>query len=332
MKRIVSFAFAIIVLSCLAVHAKPRHPFPATPDEVGQNDRDLDDQIESVRVSISSVIAAGSTDYIQNRNTLQTGATSYAQFVYGSSIAVQGTTNNSVDLIHSFENLGTGGNILRSRNVPGGATINIDEYGTGYAGSFNTGIPNADLTAIEMSGAAHNVIQFNNDASIIQAGNLPLTLWTNNLIASSITARGEVIQPLQPCFLTTLTNTQTDATGDGSTVNVPFNSEVFDQSSSLTNSTFTASVTGRYLFTVSLRITGLLVTHTDYNITLTTSNRDYTNVVARLIADASFISLSVIADMDANDTARVTFTASGATKVVDVLGSASQTYWSGCLQ
>lgn len=269
---------------------------------------------------------------IQNRNTLQSGATSFAEFVYGSSISISGTTNGSVDLLHSFLNLGTGPNILQSKNVPGGATVNLDAYGTGVTGNFNTGIANSDLAAIEMSGAAHNVIQFNNDASIIQAANLPLGIWTNSVIVASYTAAGAVIQPLQPCFSTNLTNTQTDSTGDGSTVNVPFNSEIFDQSSSLTNSTFTAPVTGRYLFTVSLRITGILVTHTDYNITLTTSNRDYTNVVARLIADASFIPLTIYADMDANDTARITFQASGATKVVDVLGSASQTYWMGCLQ
>lgn len=59
------------------LEAKPRFPFPSTPDEIGQNDRDLDDDIQSVKETLDDVATAtttllsGSTHYIFNGSTAQ---------------------------------------------------------------------------------------------------------------------------------------------------------------------------------------------------------------------------------------------------------------------
>lgn len=94
--------FSITLLACSA-WAKPRHPFPSTPDEVGQNDRDLDDQITQLIHQSSTTLLGNSTNYIQNRNTLQSGTTAYPSFLYvGSSISVPSlvaTTSGTIQLL-----------------------------------------------------------------------------------------------------------------------------------------------------------------------------------------------------------------------------------------
>lgn len=64
---------AVFFVSSISNAACPRFPFPKTPDQVWQNDQDLDDCISNLSqyvsttsVSVSSAVAGGSTNYIQN--------------------------------------------------------------------------------------------------------------------------------------------------------------------------------------------------------------------------------------------------------------------------
>jgi hypothetical protein len=145
---------------------------------------------------------------------------------------------------------------------------------------------------------------------------------------------GNVTQPEQPSFLATHPDTQTDVTGDNTSVTVTFSAEVFDQGADYNTGTytFTAPVTGKYLFTTVVRIQGLLTGHTSRTLTLVTSNRTNGIVLNRSLAEpVGSMQFSAIFDMDANDTAYVQLTVEGSTKVIDILGNTTYNEFSGSL-
>lgn len=146
-------------------------------------------------------------------------------------------------------------------------------------------------------------------------------LGTTNVF--KCTTAGEITKPLQPAFLATA-SAQSNVTGDGTVYTVVFANEVFDQNNDFDGtSTFTAPVTGRYLFTVTLDFSGLGAANTAGNISLVTSNRTHVLVVGnwanfRNLANTARMSASVLTDMDAGDTAYVTGFIGAGTKVVGI--------------
>lgn len=150
--------------------------------------------------------------------------------------------------------------------------------------------------------------------------------------SGNATLSGQVLQPTQPSFLVTDGTGATDATGDGTVYAQLWPTEVYDQGGNFASDTFTAPVTGRYHLSVIVHLAGILITHTVRQLNLVTSNRTYTAVDNYLLAQDSYqMTITQIADMDANDTATVTITVSGSTKVVDVIASASRNQFSGSL-
>ena len=146
-----------------------------------------------------------------------------------------------------------------------------------------------------------------------------------------------VVMPNMPAFAAFNTTTQTNVTGDGTTVTAQFNSEVFDRGGDFASNTFTAPVTGIYQFTVSLELIGLNAdTYEDLDMVLVTSNRNwflareegktYNSSGIRIVNGSAFV------DMDAADTAYVTIGVGGGTKSVDVRGNAApNTFFAGHL-
>jgi hypothetical protein len=131
----------------------------------------------------------------------------------------------------------------------------------------------------------------------------------------------------QVYFFAYLTATQSDVTGDGTAYNIigAIWTEVADTAAAFSNGTFTAPSTGRYLFsgTVSLSQSNT----DDFKIFLVTSNRDHwlsTINNAKETTKWGFINIpfSVIADMDAGDTAyiQVDNCFDPANKITDVTG------------
>jgi len=145
------------------------------------------------------------------------------------------------------------------------------------------------------------------------------------------------IQPLQPAFLAYNSVTDPNVTGDGTTLTVGFNAEVFDQGGNFATPTFTAPVTGRYPLNAIVRFDDLDAdTYHTAEITLVTSNRNYPGVrVSGVIYGSGgvlSVQFSVIADMDANDTAHVTVAVAGGAKSVDIQGGGDLvTCFSGAL-
>ncbi len=147
-----------------------------------------------------------------------------------------------------------------------------------------------------------------------------------------IDSSGRVTAPYQPCFLAGRSGTQTYSAGN----TIVFNLEIFDQSNSYNNSTgvFTAPVTGRYLFLVTVLVQSS-ATGYEYDLLLSTSNRDYVGCPGRTEYQLGtswgdgYIAHGVqqIADMDAGDTCSLRYTTFGGGSIYGGGGGGSWDGW-----
>jgi len=146
---------------------------------------------------------------------------------------------------------------------------------------------------------------------------------------------GEITAPLQPAFLATPASAQSDIAADDSSVTVVFGTEVFDQGADFASNTFTAPVTGRYQFSVNIRVDNIDTAAEYYILTLKASNRDVRlDMFDPDLADQDipyyFMRGSVLVDMDASDTCYVTITQNGGSAQSDIQ-SGTNTSFSGYL-
>ena len=216
-------------------------------------------------------------------------------------------------------NIGTDGG-ARTTNIAtttvGTQTINI--------GTFSS---NADIIRIGNFGSspASTTAIYGDTIDIGTSATVAVTLGSTTG-ASSLTLNagtGGIKKPNQPAFLAYMSANQNNFAID-TEVTVLFNSEVFDQADNFTVGlfgiyTFTAPVTGRYIFNVAVRLQTVDITATFYSLQLVTPNRIYRigiidpNFSANLVY--WYLNGSVIADMDTNDTAYVRIYQSGGTAV-----------------
>ena len=130
---------------------------------------------------------------------------------------------------------------------------------------------------------------------------------------------GAITKPLQPAFLATA-NAQNNIAAN-SYVAVAYANEVFDNNADYAPSTFTAPVTGKYCFNVSLYLGQMDATSEYYSLGLVTSNKTYDVAFSHWgLANDPYqsINLSVLADMDASDTASVTIYQGGGADQTDI--------------
>ncbi len=132
---------------------------------------------------------------------------------------------------------------------------------------------------------------------------------TNSGDMLQIDTNGAVIMPLQPAFCVTPSSQQDNITADNNNQTIAFGSERFDQNSDFASNTFTAPVTGKYLLSMQLRFENG-DTASGYHLwSIATSNKTYQGIrtISGLSADPAYLDfgLTVVADMDANDTAIV---------------------------
>ena len=150
---------------------------------------------------------------------------------------------------------------------------------------------------------------------------------------------GAVTKPLQPAF-------HVHKNGSGNNVaNLAINSDVkiswvaeqFDQNSDfdLTNDRFVAPITGKYFLQFHTRIEYFDTAATYYYFSIRTSNVEYAWIIDPdyFDSDSAYysISFSVLAGMDANDTADIMFSQSAGTSQTDMDGRNSYTWFSGHL-
>jgi hypothetical protein len=127
---------------------------------------------------------------------------------------------------------------------------------------------------------------------------------SNDLLA--VQGNGIITQPKQPAFQVTKSGHQYNiAVG---TATVTFDTEVFDQGSNFSSNAFTAPVTGKYQLSLMLYLDNLDSAANYYQAWIATSNRGYYSIFDPDYGQDNgymFINSSILADMDANDTAYV---------------------------
>ena len=159
------------------------------------------------------------------------------------------------------------------------------------------------LTSTSNSGRSYQIRSQNSSGEFY--------VYDNTAGASRITvdSNGHVTMPSQPAFHATKSGNQNNV-ADGTTI--AFDVERFDNNGDFASNTFTAPVTGRYMLGVELRIDGLDNAHSFFRPYIITSNKTYSGFITAgnaLANDATYyhISASILADLDASDTAYVTW-------------------------
>jgi hypothetical protein len=146
-----------------------------------------------------------------------------------------------------------------------------------------------------------------------------------------IDSTGAVTIPSQPAFSATKSSKQSNV-AINSQVTVVFDTEVFDQNADFSSNTFTAPVTGKYQLNLSLYTNEIDSAADYYMAVIKTSNREYQNVIdpGVLASDPVYWNqgVSVLADMDANDTAYVFIQQGNGNQQTDV---ATPSFFSGYL-
>jgi hypothetical protein len=161
---------------------------------------------------------------------------------------------------------------------------------------------------------------------------------TEKLAVSStgLAVTGNITAPTNPAFNVGLSATQSNIAING-WVTVLFDTESFDQGANFNTGTytFTAPVTGKYQLNVNLRLDNIDTAANYYQIAIATSNKTYyfTVDVGVLASDPTYweVPLSVLADMDASDTAYVKIWQAGGTAQTDVNADLGETTFSGYL-
>lgn len=192
-------------------------------------------------------------------------------------------------------------------------------------------VPNGAVggPAVAFSGDADNGLYYigTNNWALATGGAKSLEFTT----AATINPLRYNSATLQPGFLA---YNSADDTTQSTGATVDFDTEIYDEASNFSGDTFTAPVTGRYLFTADVSTSAGSGATQLRGIILNTSNRTYAfgESTAALTTDAVRLSGSVIADMDVNDTATVTITLGSGTVTIDGgSGSTLVTYFSGRL-
>jgi len=141
----------------------------------------------------------------------------------------------------------------------------------------------------------------------------------------TVTDDGEMTNTGQPCFSAILTANQDNVTGDATQYSVTGSiwSELTDQGNNFSNGTFTAPVTGQYHLSGIISMTGILAANSFGRIDIITSNRSYIVFYGEpyKLMNGSWkvlVTFSIVADMDASDTAYMRVDIRNGTKCIDI--------------
>ena len=201
--------------------------------------------------------------------------------------------------------------------------------GTGLATTTAYGLITGGTTA---TGNFQTVTPGSANTAVISGGTGALHSYTS---AFKITS-DVMTNTKQPCFSAYANANISNVTGDGTAYTVVFNTKIYDQGTNFGTTTFTAPVTGKYLFTTLISSTGNAAANTVATLQIVTTARTYQleyDPAKTFDANAIYgAQLNVIADMTANDTATVVLSVFNGTKIVGIYGNATlTTYFSGYL-
>jgi len=239
------------------------------------------------------------------------------------STTLTGSTNNQVTTVTGANAIvGESGLIFDGSKLGIGTstmtrTLNVTDTASGAS------------TGIQLIGA-NNGTQFINfgDTDDTNVGEInydhstnKMNFRTNDAYAMVIDTAGIVTKPLQSGFSATKSTSAQSV--NAAYVSVNFNNEIWDNNADWNGSTtFTAPVTGKYMFTGAMRINSILAQGGSVFGRINTSNRPYVfgnitdadDVFNATVAAYQFQG-AVVADMDANDTATLDFFSNFATTI-----------------
>ena len=209
--------------------------------------------------------------------------------------------------------------------------------GTG-AQTVNLGTGATGVKTIHIGDSAvANVITL---GSTTGAASLTLQSGSGNIAHNAgftVDSTGRNYNTVQPAFLY-YGSLQSSVTGDGTAYTVKYANSKFDQGSNFVGSTgtFTAPITGKYLFQGIIQLGGLTALDTNVNYgVVTTANSftpAYSNVGAVQSSGVFPVTWSLMAPMTAADTMTTSIIVSGSTKTVSILGgSTNSTFICGYL-
>ena len=183
----------------------------------------------------------------------------------------------------------------------------------------------ANDTKIVFDGNAqdyHIGLDDSSDALVIGKGS---ALGTTT--SMSFDENGIVTKPLQPAFL--VRGTQQNNIANGTTLQ--FGTEIFDQNSDFASNAFTAPVTGRYQLSFVMYLNDIDTASSYFYMTMKTSNREvYWINDPNHSADLAYQTVggTLLTDMDANDTAYITYIQAGG---ADQVSANANSYFTGYL-
>lgn len=232
------------------------------------------------------------------------------------------------------------------------AVIPVTTSGTGTVAIRKSRIESGSQSAITVGAGTivqltNTTLDSSNAAVVAGAGTLqyvnPMftgssSEMTTKTQTASVSRPGITRSAAQPAFMAYVNTTITNVSGDSTDYTVIFDTEVYDQNGdfNLGTSTFTAPYTGKYYLQFAVLVSGGS-TITGANAKIVTSNRTYNNTMPLSPGSTAScsVNMSVIADMDAGDTATFNInTTDGGGKIDDVNGLSSstlRTYCSGYL-
>jgi hypothetical protein len=160
-----------------------------------------------------------------------------------------------------------------------------------------------------------------------------MTLASSAGASLKIDSLGHITKPLQPAFMAKLSSNQTNINNNSAHQDIQFANEIFDQNADFntSNYTFTAPVTGRYQLNVQVYLEQVDTAMDFFYVTLLCSNNSAFFILdPNFSADLSYYHVggSVLMDMDAGDTAKITYVQAAGTAQTDVN---TNSYFSGFL-
>jgi len=191
---------------------------------------------------------------------------------------------------------------------------------------FNSDVSGGNWTIFNNSGGLK--IQSGAEAGSTSGNYTSVALSTSGMVLS-----GTVEKPNQPAFHLRQNTSQSNLASNDSIVIINWQTEIFDNANNVSGSSFFAPVTGKYLLQTNVYLGSLDTAAAYYLWGIRTSNRDYYSLIdPNFSSDLNYFSMSVsvIADMDAGDSAYVWFQQSGGTAQTDTVVS-NGTFFSGCL-
>lgn len=302
--------------------------------------------IGTTGIACFSHSSAGSMNFMQteilNSGGSSTNSTASAgTLVYNYSRITFATTTSSTNFFGaSYSLFDMGGNNVTPLTI-GGSSGTQDVMNQCYVGS-------GTASAISIGGDLYirdTIIVSSNTNAITGAGTLRYTGLSFGSSSSTMNTTTQVasffrpgitLSAHQPAFLANNASDQLNVTGNGTVYTCAFGTEIFDQGSNFASNTFTAPYTGRYLLTANISTFNNTNAVTSSIVSIVTSNRTYGFAAYNEAPAIPFgvgnailgRTVSILADMDAADTATITWTASGTTQTIDY-GAGS--YFSGYL-